>query len=116
MPHNSLNARDLEKAKYAQEALAKGTCTKPSPIFIADGAKKLYKLEEKRAELIREIAKEWSKVCEVPEHEFWTRAIPQAVYDTLGAYGHETSLLAAEAHLERYGYTITRPTFPPYQD
>jgi|SRR5215831_3691902 len=97
-----------------QQALEKvDTLVKPQNIFIGTGnaaARKLYALEERRAEIIKKCAEQWSRVCEVPESEFWTRAIPQALHDMLEAYGTETGIIACESFLERFGWTVTRPS------
>jgi len=96
-----------------QQALEKvDTLVKPQNIFVGTGtaaARKLYALEEKRAKIIKDCAEQWSKVCDVPESEFWNRAIPQALHDMLVAYGTEAGIVACESFLERHGWTVTRP-------
>lgn len=105
-----LTERDLERAKLAQKDLPK--YTKPSNIFIGLSATQLYNLERRRSAAIRACANEWARVIGVDKAEFWTRSIPQSLYETLEQYEIGAAVIAAEAFLERYGYTITRPTFP----
>lgn len=82
----------------------------PQPIFVAGSAKKLYRLEEKRNELMSDCAREWAKANGVPESEFWTRSLPQAMFDLLNSYQVEPVILACEAILKEMGWTIQRPS------
>ncbi len=81
----------------------------PQEVFVGGGARKLYDLEERRRKIIDQCAKEWAKVAEVPETEFWTRSLPQALFDMLNAYQVESALVAAEGFLKQHGWTVERP-------
>lgn len=107
----TIYGRDLERAKLVQQSIEK--YTKPTPCFIGDsaGSRKLYAAEAKRSVLIGQCAAEWSKIMGVDKAEYWKRAIPQALYDIFDGYEMGAAVVAAEAFLERYGYTITRPKF-----
>jgi hypothetical protein len=83
--------------------------TSPSPIFIGESAKKLYAAEERRTKAIGDCAKEWADVVGVDRKEYWTRSIPQVLFDTLHNYETGAALLAAEEFLKRCGYSVTRP-------
>ena len=68
-----------------------------------------YGLERRRDALIEKCAAEWSKVLKVPIPEYWTKAIPQALLDTLNSWGNQYSTPAAEAYLTEQGYRVIPP-------
>lgn len=91
---------------------------KPRLIRIGSSAQKLYNLEYKRSELIKECAKEWNKLASKhfgfdPEESIWKRAIPQVLFDILESFERSSSQLAAQAYLEHYGFTIILPAKNP---
>lgn len=71
-------------------------------IELTSETEKLYKLENERNGLIRTAAHEWSTLMGVDKSEFWTRALPQQLFDLLESFDHEASKVAAEAYLEFY--------------
>lgn len=84
---------------------------KPHSIHIADNprTKKLYGLERRRDAMIDLCAKEWSEVLLVPTKEFWAKAVPQALLDTLNSWGKSYSTAAAEVYLTEQGYRVIPP-------
>lgn len=97
-----------ERGKLALATL--GNYAEPSAIFIGDDARKLYELENRRTEIIRACAEEWARHCDVNKKEFWTRSLPQALFDTLEKYQTECSIVAAEAFLKQLGWKVERPS------
>jgi len=79
---------------------------KPRSIKISRMKKteKLYTLEHKRNELIKNCCKEWSGLFKVPEEHFWRIALPQGLYDLLESFDTKASVLACIAFLEHKGY------------
>jgi hypothetical protein len=75
----------------------------PTPCFIgrSDDTERLYKLEENRTQLIKEIAKEYQRLWTKrfgTEIDLWEEAIPQVLFDTLESMigGHR----AARAYIK----------------
>jgi hypothetical protein len=69
---------------------------------------------------MRDCAKEWLKVMAEfrpalqdysgeEDGTFWNAGIPQALFDTLESYSVATSIVAAEAFLKQFGWTVVRP-------
>lgn len=96
--------------------MSKHQIVPPATIRIERGSatERLYKLEERRAELMKDIAREWLKVCrpdlaknDAQDFELWTRAIPQTLLDTLEAYSIDTARAAAVAFLD--AHPVERP-------
>lgn len=63
---------------------------------------KLYTLERKRNDAIKAAAKEYAKVMDHPAREYWSRTIPQALFDTLESFQGSSSYAAAKAYCEWY--------------
>lgn len=84
---------------------------KPSSQFVGrgDDTERLYGLERLRNDTILKCAVEWSAICGVSDVEHWTRAVPQALFDTLSSFGPRYAIAAAVAFLETAGYTVTSP-------
>ena len=61
---------------------------------------KLYALESQRNNNILAAAKEWGRLNSIPQGEFWTRSLPQQLFDLLGSFDRSASKVAAEAYLE----------------
>lgn len=99
--------RDLARGQDALKKLDR--CVPPKDYFVGGGAKRLYTYEEQRGKIIEKCAKEWAKLAEVPEEEYWYQSLPQALHDMLENYQLESSIVAAEAFLKRFGWTVTRP-------
>jgi hypothetical protein len=102
--------RDEARGQSALKCLP--TYTAPLPYFVSgDGGdgEKLYDLERKRNDIIRECAKRWAKIAEVSEKNFWTQSLPQALHDLLEAWDTAASIIAAESFLKRHGWKIERP-------
>lgn len=104
-------SKDLERAKFALADIEAGKVVKPAAMFIGQSkaSAKLYQLEESRGKIIGQCAVEWSKFFDVDKSEYWSRAIPQALFDTLDGHSTSAGMIAAEAYLERYGYKVERP-------
>jgi len=80
-------------------------------IFIGSEATRLYDLEQKRNELITRCAKEWSRIVKVDEKDFWSIAVPTAIYDILGGWDSQASIRASIEFLKsksREGGIITK--------
>ena len=102
--------RDQARGQAALDKL--DSYTQPQSFYVSgDGkeGKKLYDLERKRNEIVGECAKQWAVLAEVDQKEYWFRSLPQALHDTLESYQTECGIVAAEAFLERHGWTVTRP-------
>lgn len=84
---------------------------KPQTIFIGDGATKLYELERKRSDLMQQIAKEHLKVTGHSEEELFTRGIAQVMFDYMQNVEVGAAVMACEAILEMYGFTVVRPEY-----
>jgi|GEM_PF-5269720 len=65
---------------------------------------KLYTLEHKRNELIKNCCKEWANLYKIPEEHFWKVALPQGLYDLLESFDTKASVLACITFLEHKGY------------
>jgi hypothetical protein len=106
-----IETRSHLRAAYALKDIAK--YTHPHQFYVpkAEETERLYSLEEKRSNIMKECAKEYSKVCSIPEGEYWTRAIPQMLFDILDNYDTTAALLACEAVLLSAGYEVSRPEF-----
>lgn len=78
--------------------------TKPKSVSIAFSkeSKRLYGLEANRSVAIKDCATEWAKVTGVEQSEFWTRSIPQVLFDTLNSFDREAAYIAAKAYIEAY--------------
>lgn len=85
--------------------------TPPQRIFIPAGSetRKLYELEGARAEAVKACAREWSKLLKVDEDEFWNKAVPQSLFDTLESFEHAAAVSAAEEFLKMFGWKVERP-------
>jgi hypothetical protein len=79
----------------------------------------LYKLESQRNEKIAECAREWARL-RMPEAaagpEYWHKAAPQALFDTLLSYTPDAACLAAETYLKLHGWEVTRPAVDNDED
>lgn len=90
--------------------MAEKVYMKPMPLRLErqERTEELYRLEHQRNEAIIGAAREWAKYMGVQKKEFWTRALPQQLFDLLDSFEHGASRMAAEAYLElhkqRYGY------------
>lgn len=60
----------------------------------------LYNREHDRSEAIRRAAVELAWVLDIPESEFWTRTMPQALFDTLESYEIGAGYVAAKAYVD----------------
>lgn len=84
------------------------TETKPTPQltlhFITRNTKteRLYRLEEQRRDLMRQVAEEYARLLGYPEAEFYTRTIPEVLMGVLDQYAPSTSVPAAKRYLEIY--------------
>ena len=74
----------------------------PGSHFISrsDETEKLYRLEEKRNVAIKDCATEWAKINAVPQEEFWTQSLPQALFDLLQSFDSKAAEMAALAYLK----------------
>jgi hypothetical protein len=68
--------------------------------------RRLYELEERRAQAIKEAAKELGRVLGHDEREFWHRSMPEALLQVLEHFDTQASRLAAVAYLERLGLEV----------
>jgi len=107
----SIMPQTREQFRAARGLQKIGKFIKPQTIFIGDAAKKLYALERKRSELLQEIAKEHLKVTGHSEEELYTRGIPQVLFDYMQNVEVGAAVMACEAVLEMYGYSVTRPEY-----
>lgn len=82
---------------------------KPSGVFIGrgDNTEQLYRLEEKRSQAIRAAAQSLGKVLGFDEKEFWTRTLPEELYNILESYDVDAAKVAAIAYLERHGFKVS---------
>jgi hypothetical protein len=108
-----MTTRKIEIGKAIVAELANYTA--PQEIFVGSGTetKDLYKLEERRNDLISACAKEWAKVRGLdPDDggEYWNTIVPQALFDVLEGYTPAASIIAAEAFLKQFGWKVERPT------
>lgn len=72
---------------------------------------KLYRLEEQEHKLVKACAEEAAKFHQYDlPNEFWTHALPQALYDLLESFDHKASIVAARTFLAKEGYTVTAPS------
>ena len=107
-----MTTRKIEIGKTVVDDLAK--VTEPREIYVGSGASTatLYKVEEARNACIETCAKEWAKVHKLDADDrdtYWKTIIPQALFDVLEAYTPDYSIVAAEAFLKQFGWTIKRP-------
>lgn len=86
------------------------------------GSRRLYRLEERRNEMVKQCAQEWLKVAPTQfpyleqliknagsdQEKLWRIAMPQALFDLLDAFDLEAAKVAAEAFLKQHGYTVTK--------
>lgn len=99
--------RDETRGQLALQSIDKFVV--PQPTFVGGEATRLYELEEKRSNILRECAQEWSKAVGVSKKDFWTRSLPQAIFDMLHNYEVGTAIVACEAFLTQMGWKIERP-------
>ena len=65
-----------------------------------ESSEKLYRLEEKRNELIKRCAEEWLKIVGLTKQDFWTKALPTALFDLLESFDLNASKAACEFFLK----------------
>ena len=68
--------------------------------------RKLYKLEEKVAAAVKEAAKEWLKVMDRPESDFWTVGLPSELWTLLDGFDRHASAAACREFLRKYDETM----------
>lgn len=89
--------------------MAEKKYTKPGLIRIErfDKTEGLYMAEEHIHELARKAINEWLKITETPKSEYWTKGVPQHLFDYLDSWDREGAELAAVAFLEMRGYSVS---------
>jgi hypothetical protein len=80
---------------------------KPTMQSIGSDAEKLYALETKRNELIKQAASEQGKILGFSADQFWTHSLPEQLASVLGSFDKNAASIAAIAFLEKEGFTIT---------
>lgn len=65
---------------------------------------KLYKLEAERDRQIKLCAKEWQRLCRIPDTQFWRVVMSTQLYDILQGHDQKAAITAAKALLEYHGY------------
>lgn len=106
------------KAKAMIEARSKvpfiGTAFRPVQLSIRRSeAAELYAAEEVRNGSINRCVHEWMRVTGFDpsdEKAYWSRGLPQALYDALDSYDNCAAEAAAVALLEHRGYQVTSPS------
>lgn len=63
-------------------------------------SRRLYQAEEERTKAIKKAAKELAKVLGHSEDEFWSKTMPQALFDILISFDTTAATEAATAFLE----------------
>lgn len=63
-------------------------------------SKEFVTLERLRLEMVKASAREWMNLVDLSEEQFWTTALPQALYDTLISFELGAARVAAQAFLE----------------
>jgi hypothetical protein len=85
---------------------------KPRRNFIgrSKATEKLYRLEEKRSEIIKLCVEEYMKVTtsDSDPMAFWAIGMPQGLFDVLEAFDTEAAKLAAQSFLEMHGYNVEK--------
>lgn len=102
----------LDEARGQSALMRLAQYVSPLPYFVSgDGGdgEKLYDLERKRNDIIRDCAKRWAKIAGVEDKEFWVQSLPQALHDLLEAWDTPAAVIAAESFLKRYGWKVERP-------
>lgn len=67
----------------------------------------LYRLERQRDELIKSCARAWLEVMGLSTENIFEQGVAQALFDTLESFESRSSIPAAQAYLELYGYKVT---------
>lgn len=114
-----MTTRKIEQGKTIVDELANYTA--PQEIYIGSGKESanLYKLEERRNDVINSCAKEWGKLRGLDPDDrdaYWTTIMPQALFDVLEGFTAATSVIAAEAFLKQFGWKVERPGARPQDD
>ena len=80
---------------------------KPSSIFIprCDESEKLYEAEAERQKIIERCARLWMDLHQISDSEFWTRGIPQQLFDILDSWDKGAAYIAAKAFVENHDNT-----------
>jgi polysaccharide pyruvyl transferase WcaK-like protein len=90
-------------------------------------SRRLYRLEERRNDVIKQCAIEWIKVaseqfpyieqmierCPDDLQKLYKVAMPQQLLDILDSYDLQAAKLAAESFLKLQGYTVSAPPACP---
>ncbi len=81
--------------------------------FRRSEAAELYAAEEARNECIERCAHEWLRVTGFDPSSksvYWSRGLPQALFDALDSHDNSAAEAAAMALLEERGYQVTPPS------
>lgn len=73
----------------------------PAGTYVGESSrtKRLYEHEEKAHAHVKQAALEWASLFEVPESEFWQRAMPAELFQVLESFGIEPGLTAAFGYI-----------------
>lgn len=71
----------------------------------SEATDRLYILEQRRNHYIKECAREWGKIMENDNPDFWDVCVPTQLYDTLGSFDRPAAIIAAREFLLTQGYT-----------
>jgi len=67
---------------------------------------KLYELEEKRWQIIKQCTEEWMKLNNIPKGDFWTVGLPTCLYNLLNSVSNKASITACKQYLQDRGADI----------
>ena len=81
-------------------------CVKKIYIDRSETTEKLYELEEKRWQIIKQCVEEWLKLNKLPKNEFWTIGLPTVLYDLLNSVSNKASRVACKQYLEDRGHNV----------
>ena len=69
-------------------------------------SEKLYDIEERISDLLRQAAKQQSEILDIPIKSFWEQAVPLQLFSLLNSFQTWSAVPAAVGYLRSQGYTI----------
>ena len=64
---------------------------------------KLYELEEKRYQILKQCAEEWMRLNNIPKEDYYNVGLPTAIYDLLNSVDSRASKVACKQFLDDEG-------------